>query len=73
LIESSLGTDEFDWKTVAASVRQRKFGEAVPAEYPLRAKQMRFLQYRGFSTDQIRAAFVSHASEADELPEPDLD
>jgi len=73
LIESSLTADEFDWKEVAGSVRRRKFGDGVPAEYALRAKQMRFLQYRGFSTDQIRAAFVSHASEADELPEPDLD
>jgi regulatory protein len=73
LIESSLATDEFDWPELAGSVRRRKFGEETPASYALRAKQMRFLQYRGFSTDQIRAAFVSHAGEADDLPEPDPD
>jgi regulatory protein len=71
LIESGLGTPEIDWRTLAGEVRRRKFGAEVPPTYPLRAKQMRFLQYRGFSTDQIRAALGPHASEADELPDLD--
>jgi len=45
-----------DWFELAAEVRQRKFGSDVPGEWPARAKQMRFLQYRGFSGDH-----VSHA------------
>ena len=73
LIEGALGAQEFDWSGLAAEVRERKFGTAIPPTYAVRAKQMRFLQYRGFSTDQIRAAFVSHAYEADELPELDPD
>ncbi|HMB73691.1 MAG TPA: regulatory protein RecX [Gammaproteobacteria bacterium] len=45
-----------DWNALARNVRQRKFGERIPREYKERAKQMRFLQYRGFSHEQIRAA-----------------
>jgi len=71
LIASGLDSQDVDWGVLAGEVRRRKFGTKVPPTYPLRAKQMRFLQYRGFSTDQIRAAFGSHACEADELPELD--
>jgi regulatory protein len=45
-----------DWKQLAAEVRRRKFGAALPKDWPGRARQMRFLQYRGFSTDQIASA-----------------
>jgi regulatory protein len=73
LIDSSLKNEEFAWGELAAKVRGRKFGPAIPPTYAVRAKQMRFLQYRGFSTDQIRAAFAPHSHEADELPELDPD
>ncbi len=73
LIQASLDDESIDWSEVAAQVRRRKFGNDVPKSYVLRAKQMRFLQYRGFSTDQIRAAFTPHSHEADELPEFDPD
>jgi regulatory protein len=73
LIESSVESAEFDWSAVAVQVRRRKFGDAVPADYAARAKQMRFLQYRGFSTAQIRAAFASNAHEADDVDLPDMD
>jgi regulatory protein len=76
LIESSLTGQEIDWAELAAQVRRRKFGDAAPGLYAMRAKQMRFLQYRGFSTDQIRGAFAalgSSAHEADELPDLDPD
>jgi regulatory protein len=67
LIQSSLELGEFDWADLAGQVRRRKFGEAIPADYSKRAKQMRFLQYRGFSTAHIRAAFASSAHEVDEV------
>jgi len=73
LIESAMNAQEFDWHVLAAQVRERKFGATAPPAYAVRAKQMRFLQYRGFSTDQIRAAFASHSQEADDLPELDPD
>jgi regulatory protein len=44
---------EVDWHALAREVRSRKFGAAVPRGWPERAKQMRFLQYRGFSNDHI--------------------
>ena len=45
-----------DWQAQAAAVRRRKFGADVPSQWPARAKQMRFLQYRGFSQDHVSAA-----------------
>ncbi len=48
--------DTRDWVALAREVRRRKFGNEVPNSYKERARQSRFLQYRGFSTEQIRAA-----------------
>ena len=45
-----------DWKARAREVRSRRFGAEVPESWPEKAKQGRFLQYRGFSSDHIRAA-----------------
>ncbi|MFO7326452.1 MAG: regulatory protein RecX [Pseudomonadota bacterium] len=42
-----------DWHALAREVRARKFGAEVPRDWPSRARQMRFLQYRGFSNDHI--------------------
>lgn len=59
LIEAAL--DEYaqqhgDWGRLAREVRIRRFGLAEPSGWPQKAKQARFLQYRGFSTDHIRSA-----------------
>ena len=56
LIGCYLDEAEIDWYELANEVRSRKFAEDVPNEFELRAKQMRFLQYRGFSHAQINAA-----------------
>jgi len=45
-----------DWFALAGEVRARKFGAALPADFKDKAKQMRFLEYRGFDGEQIRAA-----------------
>ncbi|MEW5757069.1 MAG: regulatory protein RecX [Pseudomonadota bacterium] len=45
-----------DWFELAAQVRGKKFGSACPADYKERAKQQRFLHYRGFTSEQISAA-----------------
>jgi regulatory protein len=45
-----------DWVGRAREVRQRKFGRALPQAYAEKAKQARFLQYRGFTGAQIRQA-----------------
>jgi regulatory protein len=55
-INSGLDEAETDWVQAAREARRRKFGVSLPCDYRERAKQARFLQYRGFSSDQIRAA-----------------
>jgi len=40
----------------ARAVRRKRFGAAPPSDFRERARQARFLEYRGFDGDQIRAA-----------------
>ena len=58
-IDEGLDTAATDWVAAAREARRRKFGASLPEGYAARAKQARFLQYRGFSPDQIRAALGS--------------
>ncbi len=46
-----------DWYALAREIRHKKFGSGRPAEFKDKAKQMRFLQYRGFEPDHIQSAF----------------
>ncbi len=55
LITASIAARE-DWVQLAAKVCRTKFGGRAPKSWPEKARQMRFLQYRGFSADHIRAA-----------------
>ncbi len=55
LIEAAVASGP-DWRAVAGEVRQRKFGAPPPASWAEKVRQARFLQYRGFSSDHIRAA-----------------
>jgi regulatory protein len=55
-----------DWEQLASEVRQRKFGAERPADWPERARQMRFLQYRGFSKDHIVSALGSSGDTPDD-------
>ena len=45
-----------DFVQLARQARIRKFGPELPTDWKEKARQARFLQYRGFSTDHIRAA-----------------
>ena len=53
LAEHALATCEVDWRELAQQVRAKKFGPVVPTDWPGKSKQLRFLQYRGFSGDQL--------------------
>jgi regulatory protein len=44
------------WAEQARAVRERRFGPEPPRDWPERSRQARFLQYRGFSNDDIRLA-----------------
>ncbi len=54
-----------DWASLAREIRGRRFGAEPPRDWPEKARQGRFLQYRGFSPDHIRSALGA--------PDPDLD
>jgi regulatory protein len=45
-----------DWVAVARAARLKKFGARLPATAAERARQMRFLGYRGFMSAQVRGA-----------------
>jgi regulatory protein len=61
------GEDAPDFVALAREARRRRFGAELPKDWKEKAKQARFLQYRGFSTDHIRAALES------DLPDGDSD
>ncbi len=55
-IDSSLIADEIqeiDWLTEAYQLKVKKYGVEVTKDPKLKAKQIRFLQYRGFDLDTI--------------------
>jgi regulatory protein len=54
-IEAALAAGP-DWGARAREVRIRRFGLTIPESWAQKAKQGRFLQYRGFSSDHIRSA-----------------
>jgi len=54
LIETFVDSRDKDWLARAQTVRAKRFGQALPEDYKERAKQARFLQYRGFTSEQIR-------------------
>jgi len=52
-IRAALQGSEFDWFAQLHSVWQRKFAGQHPQSMAERAKQIRFLAYRGFSAEMI--------------------
>jgi regulatory protein len=56
LIGEALAGADVDWSQQAHQVRHKRFGSAPPEDAREQARQMRFLQYRGFNGEQIRYA-----------------
>ena len=56
-IELAIEDARADWHGLADAVRTRKFGSDLPNDFKEKARQMRFLQYRGFEQDHVQAAF----------------
>lgn len=48
-VAAALAASGYDWAEQAVEVRQDRFGRALPSEPREKARQLRFLQYRGFS------------------------
>jgi len=57
LVADALAAPDDSWLELMRAVREKKFGAGLPGDYRERARQMRFLQQRGFSSDQIGRLF----------------
>jgi regulatory protein len=51
-----LGAGADDWIDAARAARVKRFGARKPASFAESARQRRFLEYRGYTPAQIRAA-----------------
>lgn len=58
LIERYLESDEQAWVALAQQVCRKRFGTNKEVSPKERARQQRFLQYRGFSFEQIKSALA---------------
>ena len=56
LIHQSFSESELDGFEVALRVKTSKFGRLVSQDFKDKSKQYRYLQYRGFTSDQINYA-----------------
>ena len=56
LVDDVVGAAGADWFALAREARVKKFGRPLPVEFKDKARQMRFLQYRGFEPAQVHAA-----------------
>jgi regulatory protein len=56
-ISEALTEADIDWFSLAALARCKRFGEQTPDNLQDRSKQQRFLQYRGFTHEQITESF----------------
>jgi len=54
--EGALREAQVDWLATIRAVRRKRFGPEPPRDYRERARQARFLEYRGFGSAEIRAA-----------------
>lgn len=57
LIKTTFEAAKIDWFALAVEVRCKRFGEQMPDNFKDRAKQLRFLKYRGFTHEQITESF----------------
>ena len=59
LINQYLDVSSPEWIEDVRRVRQKKYGDELPANYAERARQARFLQSRGYTLAQIQGVFTS--------------
>ncbi|MGB5716059.1 MAG: regulatory protein RecX [Gammaproteobacteria bacterium] len=57
LISASLESVSEQWLTRVRDVREKKYGAEPPRDFRERNRQMRFLQQRGFTSEQIYSVF----------------
>ncbi|MEO9276104.1 regulatory protein RecX [Marinomonas sp. 5E14-1] len=59
LAKEAINNAEVDWFELAKTLKARKFGEEVTTDFKEKGRQSRYLQYRGFSFDEIKYAISS--------------
>ncbi len=57
IIDRYLSTNDVSWFDLAAAVLQKKLRGKIPGDFQARAKYMRFLHGRGFTSEQIEKSF----------------
>jgi len=57
LIADHVDPHEQQWSDSIRDVWHKRFGDNIPADIKERARQTRFLQYRGFTSEQISRLF----------------
>lgn len=55
MIEHGMDEAEVDWFDLASSVWRKKFRDKVAENWQEKSKQMQFLDYRGFTQEQIQS------------------
>ena len=56
LINDAINETTENWFKLAEKVRLKKFGSKIPLDFQKKAKEMKFLKYRGFESDHIQYA-----------------
>lgn len=62
LAKNAISEANADWFELAKQLKERRFGEEVSTDFKEKAKQSRYLQYRGFDFEQIKYA-ISYKDE----------
>jgi len=62
-IDAALDIGARQWLADLEQLCRRRFGSSSPATYAERARRARFLQYRGFTTEQITKVLNSRADD----------
>ena len=57
LVQQVVSAMGLDWEAHISAAREKKFGPQAPMDFKQQARQSRFLQYRGFTSEQIRRQF----------------
>jgi regulatory protein len=56
LAKTAISEADADWFELAKQLKERRFGEKISTDFKEKAKQSRYLQYRGFDFEQIKYA-----------------
>jgi regulatory protein len=67
VIDAGIEDAQQDWNALAIDVRLKKFGLGQPADFKDKARQMRFLQSRGFESNQIQSAVAADGVSSDKF------